>query len=112
MNLAAAAHETRSEAVGVDLVGDLNGAVRLVETHRGSQRMGADVCRSEPGPRVVAVRAKALGEALGVSEIPARCRWVALAGRGHCGDQQQGAPHRDQGRVLVPTAASWSAPMA
>jgi hypothetical protein len=30
MNLAAAAHETRSEAVGVDLVGDLHCAVRLV----------------------------------------------------------------------------------
>ena len=30
MNLAAAADETRSEAVGVDLVGDLHGAVRLV----------------------------------------------------------------------------------
>jgi hypothetical protein len=30
MNLAAAAHETRSEAVGVDLVGDLYCAVRLV----------------------------------------------------------------------------------
>ena len=30
MNLAAAADETRSEAVGVDLVGDLDGAVRLV----------------------------------------------------------------------------------
>ncbi len=30
MNLAAAADETRSEAVGVDLIGDLHGAVRLV----------------------------------------------------------------------------------
>ena len=30
VNLAAAAHETRSEAVGVDLVGDLHRAVRLV----------------------------------------------------------------------------------
>jgi hypothetical protein len=30
MNLAAAAHETRSEAVGVDLAGDLHCAVGLV----------------------------------------------------------------------------------
>ncbi len=63
--------------------------------------MGADVRRSEPGPRVVAVRAKALGEALGIGEIPARCRWIALSGRGHCGDQQQGAPNRDEGGVSV-----------
>src|SRR4051794_7365072 len=63
--------------------------------------MGADVRRSEPGPGVVAVIAEALGEALGIGEIPARCRWVALSGRGHCGDQQQGAPYGDQGRVSV-----------
>jgi hypothetical protein len=54
VNLAAAADEAWSEVVGVDLVGDLHGAVGLVEAHRGSQRMGADVRRSEPGPRVVA----------------------------------------------------------
>jgi hypothetical protein len=50
---------------------------------------------------VVAVRAKALGEPLGIGEIPARCRWIALRGRGDCGDQQQRTPDRDQGRVSV-----------
>jgi hypothetical protein len=67
VNLAAAAHKARSEPVGVDLVGDLNSAVRLVQAHRGSQRMGADVRGPEAGPRVVAIRAKTLGEVLGIS---------------------------------------------
>ena len=70
-------------------------------SHRGGQRMGADVRRSEASPRVVAVRAKTLGQVLGIGEIPARCGWVALSGRGDCGDQQQGPPHRDQRRVSV-----------
>jgi hypothetical protein len=35
VNLAAAAHETRCEAVGVDLVGDLHCAVGLVQAQRG-----------------------------------------------------------------------------
>ena len=101
MNLAPAPHEARGEPVGVDLVGDLHRAVGPVQTHGDSQRVGADVRRAEAGPRVVAVRAKAHGEALGVSEIPAGGRFIILSGCGDRRDEQQGAPHRDNGRVSV-----------
>lgn len=68
VNLAAAADEPRSEAVGVDLIGDLHRSIWLVEAQRGGQRMGADVGRSKAGPRVVAVCAKTLGEVPGFAD--------------------------------------------
>ena len=74
MNLAAAPHEPRGEPFGVDLARDLDSAVRLIEPDGCRQCMGAHVGWTEPGPRVVAVRAETPGEALGISEVPAARR--------------------------------------
>ena len=101
MNLAPSPNETRSEIVGVDLIGDLHSSIGLVQAHGCSQRVRAHVGGPEAGPRVVAIPVKTLGEMLGVSEIPPRGRRITLSGCRDRGDQQEGAAHRYQRRVPV-----------